>query len=127
MGGRHTAPGALVGIVGVGGRRAWGQYRRRRSGATRRGRGGKSVRRSVAAAWSLAVLVAAAAIATATAAEGVPPITVRAGKADSLNHALAVQFAEAGGGRGNGALTPVVEESQRAVANVIDAPPPRAH
>src|SRR5260221_11168098 len=106
MGGRHTAPGAFVRIVGLAGLRAWGQYRRRRSGATKRGRGGKSVRRSVAAAWSLAVLVAAAAITTATPAEGVPPITVRAGKVDSLNHALAGQFAEAVPRGGNRPPTP---------------------
>ena len=80
------------------------------------------MRRRAAAAWGVAVLVAAAVTATATAAEGVPPITVRAGKADSLNHALAVQFAEAVASGGNGALTLVVEESQGSVQNVMDAP-----
>jgi uncharacterized protein len=76
------------------------------------------VRRGVAAAWGVALLVAAT--VTAAAADGVPAITVRAGKDDSLNHALAVQFSEAVAGGGNGALTLVVEESQGSVQNVID-------
>ena len=77
------------------------------------------MRRRIAATWGVALLVAAT--VTAAAAEGLPAITVRAGKADSLNHALAVQFSEAVASGGNGALTLVVEESQGSVQNVIDA------
>jgi uncharacterized protein len=77
------------------------------------------VRRRGAVAWGVALLVAATPMAAA--AEGLPAITVRAGKADSLNHALAVQFSEAVASGGNGALTLVVEESQGSVQNVIDA------
>lgn len=76
------------------------------------------MKRIVVAAWGAAALVVTA--ATAMAAEGVPAITVRAGKADSLNHALAMQFAEAVANGGNGALTLVVEESQGSVQNVMD-------
>lgn len=76
------------------------------------------MKRIVVAAWGVAALVVTA--ATAMAAEGVPAITVRAGKADSLNHALAMQFAEAVANGGNGALTLVVEESQGSVQNVMD-------
>jgi TRAP transporter TAXI family solute receptor len=57
----------------------------------------------------------------ARAADGPPPITIRAGKADSPNHALAIQFAEAVANGGNGALTLVIEESQGSVQNVMDA------
>jgi TRAP transporter TAXI family solute receptor len=54
------------------------------------------------------------------AADPPPPIIVHAGKGDSLNHALAMQFAEALA-QGNNALTVQVEESQGSVQNVIDA------
>jgi uncharacterized protein len=77
------------------------------------------VKRMAVAACLIAALAAAAPAAMAT--EGVPAIIVRAGKADSLNHALAVQFAEAIANGANGALTLVVEESQGSVQNVIDA------
>jgi TRAP transporter TAXI family solute receptor len=71
-------------------------------------------------ALCLAVLMPAA--LPARAADGPPPITIRAGKADSANHALAVQFAEAVANGTNGALTLVIEESQGSVQNVMDAP-----
>ena len=54
------------------------------------------------------------------AAEPAPAIIVHAGKADSLSHALAVQFAEAVA-QGNNALTVQVEESQGSVQNIIDS------
>ena len=79
------------------------------------------MRRRVAAACSAAFLIAVSAAMGALAAEGTPPITVRAGKADSLNHALALQFAEAVANGANGALTLVVEESQGSVQNVMEA------
>jgi uncharacterized protein len=71
-------------------------------------------------ALCLAVLLPAA--LPARAADAPPPITIRAGKADSPNHALAVQFAEAVANGANGALTLVIEESQGSVQNVMDAP-----
>jgi len=49
-----------------------------------------------------------------------PAITIRAGKSDSLNHALAVQFAEAVAVAVNGAYTLDVQESQGSIANVMD-------
>jgi uncharacterized protein len=67
----------------------------------------------------LAVLLPAA--PPARAADGAA-VTIRAGKADSPNHALAVQFAEAVANGSNGALTLVIEESQGSVQNVMDAP-----
>ena len=73
--------------------------------------------RTFAAACCAAALLIAAA---ASAAEA-PPITVRAGKADSVNHALAVQFSDAIANGANGKLTLVVEESQGSVQNIIDA------
>ncbi len=54
------------------------------------------------------------------AADAPPTIVVHAGKADSLSHALAVQFAEALA-QGNNALTVQVEESQGSVQNIMDA------
>jgi TRAP transporter TAXI family solute receptor len=54
------------------------------------------------------------------AAEVPAAIIVHAGKADSLNHALALQFAEALA-QGNNALTVQVEESQGSVQNIVDA------
>jgi uncharacterized protein len=71
-------------------------------------------------ALCLAMLVPAA--PPARAADGPPPVTIRAGKADSPNHALAVQFAEAVANGGNGAITLVIEESQGSVENVMEAP-----
>jgi TRAP transporter TAXI family solute receptor len=56
----------------------------------------------------------------AMAADASAPIIVHAGKADSLTHTLAVQFAEAVAS-GNNALTIQVEESQGSVQNIIDA------
>ncbi len=56
----------------------------------------------------------------AHAAELPAAIIVHAGKADSLNHGFAVQFAEALA-QGNNALTIQVEESQGSVQNIIDA------
>jgi TRAP transporter TAXI family solute receptor len=54
------------------------------------------------------------------AADAPPPIVVHAGKADSLNHALALQFAQAVA-QGNIALTVQVEESQGSAQNIKDA------
>ena len=71
-------------------------------------------------ALCLAVLLPAA--LPARAAEGASAITIRAGKAEGPNHALAVQFAEAVANGSNGALTLVIEESQGSVQNVMDAP-----
>jgi TRAP transporter TAXI family solute receptor len=71
-------------------------------------------------ALCLAVLLPAG--LPARAADPPSPITIRAGKADSPNHALAVQFAEALANGTNGALTLVIEESQGSVQNVMDAP-----
>jgi TRAP transporter TAXI family solute receptor len=71
-------------------------------------------------ALCLAVLLPAA--LPARAADRASPIIIRAGKADSPNHALAVQFAEAVANGSNGALTLVIEKSQGSVQNVMDAP-----
>jgi TRAP transporter TAXI family solute receptor len=60
-------------------------------------------------------------VAPLLAAAKEPAITIRAGKSDSLNHALAVQFAEAVAIAVNGAYTLDVQESQGSVANVMDA------
>lgn len=57
---------------------------------------------------------------SATAAEAPSSIIVRAGKADSLYHGLAVQFATALA-EGNTTLMPIVEESQGSVQNIMDA------
>lgn len=73
--------------------------------------------RRVCAAVLGAVLVLAGAPVRAA---DPPPIIVHAGKADSLSHALAMQFAEALA-QGNNALTVQVEESQGSVQNIIDA------
>jgi len=48
-------------------------------------------------------------------------ILIRAGKADSLNHALAVQFAASVAGALSGAYTLDVQESQGSIENVMDA------
>jgi uncharacterized protein len=76
------------------------------------------IRSIIAAGFGAALLVIGA--APMSAAEPSIPIIVHAGKSDSLYHALAVQFAEAVA-KGNDALTPVVEESQGSVQNIIDA------
>lgn len=76
------------------------------------------MRRIFAAACAGALLLAAAPV---HAASDPPAITVRAGKADSTSHALAMQFAEAVASGANGALTLVVEESQGSVQNILDA------
>ena len=75
------------------------------------------MRRAFAAIFCAVLLSAAA---PARAADVPPSIIVHAGKADSLNHALALQFAEAVA-QGNNALTVQVEESQGSVQNIIDA------
>ena len=73
-----------------------------------------------AAAWLGAALLFLAHAAPARAADPAPAISIHAGKADSLNHALAMQFAAAVA-TGNTALTLQVEESQGSVQNIIDA------
>jgi len=79
-----------------------------------------SVKSVIAAATGTALLLMG--IAPTVAAEPRPlPIIVHAGKSDGLYHALAVQFAEAMA-KGDDTLTPVVEESQGSVQNIIDAP-----
>jgi TRAP transporter TAXI family solute receptor len=75
------------------------------------------VGRAFAALFGAVLLLASA---PGRGAEAPPPIVVHAGKADSLNHALALQFAEAVA-QGNIALTVQVEESQGSVQNIIDA------
>jgi len=74
------------------------------------------VNRLVAAVMGVGLL----STATIARAAEPPAITIHAGKVDSLNHALAVQFAEAVA-QGNNALTVVVEESQGSVQNIKDA------
>jgi len=66
--------------------------------------------------------------ATAKGKETTTAITVRAGKSDSANFALARQFSEAIALAGNGAWTLDVRESQGSVQNVIDSAksPPNA-
>jgi uncharacterized protein len=76
------------------------------------------VGRALTALFGAVFLVASA---PGRAADAPPPIIVHAGKADSLNHALALQFAQAVA-QGNIALTVQVEESQGSVQNIIDAP-----
>lgn len=73
--------------------------------------------RPACAAICCALLLSAA---PGRAAEAPATIIVHAGKADSLSHALAVQFAEALP-QGNNALTIQVEESQGSVQNIIDS------
>ncbi|HUH83339.1 MAG TPA: TAXI family TRAP transporter solute-binding subunit [Stellaceae bacterium] len=72
--------------------------------------------RLVAAVMGVALL----STATMAGAADPPAVTIHAGKADSLNHALAVQFAEAVA-QGNTGFTVVVEESQGSVQNIKDA------
>jgi len=76
------------------------------------------VRRACAAVSGAVLLLLSA--PPGRAAEAPPAIIVHAGKADSLNHALALQFAEALA-QGNNALTVQVEESQGSVQNIKDA------
>jgi uncharacterized protein len=59
--------------------------------------------------------------AAARAVEPAAPIIIHAGKTDSINHGLAMQFAEALA-EGNNALTIQVEDSQGSVQNIKDAP-----
>jgi uncharacterized protein len=60
-------------------------------------------------------------VAPAEAKEQTGSILIRAGKSDSINHALAVQFAEAVAVAVNGAYTLDVQESQGSIQNVMDA------
>jgi TRAP transporter TAXI family solute receptor len=78
--------------------------------------GGGEVKRLLAAVMGVGL------VSTATMVRAVDPpaITIHAGKADSLNHALALQFAEAVA-QGSNALTVEVEESQGSVQNIKDA------
>jgi uncharacterized protein len=73
--------------------------------------------RALAAGLCALILTVAA---SAQAADATAAIAVHAGKSDSVNHALALQFAEALA-QGNNALTIQVEESQGSVQNIIDA------
>jgi len=59
--------------------------------------------------------------AAAEAKDQTASIIIRAGKSDSPNHALAVQFAEALAVALNGAYTLDVQESQGSIRNVMDA------
>ncbi|HUK60041.1 MAG TPA: TAXI family TRAP transporter solute-binding subunit [Stellaceae bacterium] len=71
----------------------------------------------------LAILFSAALLFTAgevPAKEQTKSIVIRAGKTDSPNHALAVQFAEAVAVALNGAYTLDVQESQGSIENVRD-------
>ena len=83
-----------------------------------------SAKRVWGTAACLAVLCLAASIGAVPgqAKESTTSVTVRAGKADSPNYALARQFSEALALAGNGAFTLDVKESQGSVQNVIDAP-----
>ena len=58
---------------------------------------------------------------SAAARDRAPSIVIHAGKADSVNHGLARQFAEAIAVAMNGSLTLDVQESQGSVDNVIEA------
>lgn len=72
----------------------------------------------------LAIFCCAAALllgAAAAAKDQSKSIVIRAGKADSPSHALAVQFAEAVAVALNGAYTLDVQESQGSIENVMDS------
>lgn len=72
----------------------------------------------------LAIFCCAAALFMASQSLAKDPtksIVIRAGKADSPNHALAVQFAEVVAVALNGAYTLDVQESQGSIENVMDA------
>src|SRR5580704_2867924 len=60
-------------------------------------------------------------ISPAFAAVADPPLALRAGKADSPYHALAIELVAALSQQGSGAPAIAVEESQGSVQNVIDA------
>jgi TRAP transporter TAXI family solute receptor len=66
-------------------------------------------------------LLATLLIAPAAAAVPDPPLALRAGKADSLYHALALELVAALKDAGSNAPAVAVEESQGSVQNVIDA------
>ncbi len=71
----------------------------------------------------LAIFCCAAALSitpVAHAKDATKSIVIRAGKADSPSHALAVQFAEAVAVALNGAYTLDVQESQGSIENVMD-------
>lgn len=73
---------------------------------------------------TLAICSCVVALALAIPADAKEPagsILIRAGKSDSPNHALAVQFAATVAGAANGAYTLDVQESQGSIENVIDA------
>jgi TRAP transporter TAXI family solute receptor len=76
----------------------------------------------VAACLAVLCLADLSCAVSSHAKETTTSITVRAGKADSPNYALARQFSEALALAGNGAFTLDVRESQGSVQNVIDAP-----
>ena len=69
----------------------------------------------------LALGASAEAKIAAAAKDATASIVIRAGKSDSPNHALAVQFAEAVAVALNGAYTLDVQESQGSVDNVMQA------
>jgi TRAP transporter TAXI family solute receptor len=73
---------------------------------------------------TLAICTCAVALALAMPAgakEQTGSVLIRAGKSDSLNHALAVQFAATVANAVNGAYTLDVQESQGSIENVMDA------
>jgi uncharacterized protein len=67
------------------------------------------------------ILLGALLISPAAAAVPDPPLTLRAGKADSSYHALALELVSALGEPGSNAPKISIEESQGSVQNVIDA------
>jgi len=74
------------------------------------------------------IVLGALLISPASAAVSDPPLTLRAGKADSPYHALALELVAALSQQGTNAPAIAVEESQGSVQNVIDAakdPTPR--
>jgi uncharacterized protein len=74
------------------------------------------------------LLLGGLSVPLAAAAVSDPPLALRAGKADSPYHALAVELAAALGQPGGNAPAISVEESQGSVQNVIDAAQePAAH
>jgi uncharacterized protein len=70
---------------------------------------------------TVALALGALSVAPAEAAVADPPLALRAGKADSPYHALAVELVEALGLPGGNAPAISLEESQGSVQNVIDA------
>jgi uncharacterized protein len=67
------------------------------------------------------ILLGTVLMSPAAAAVADPPLALRAGKADSPYHALALELVAALGEPGSNAPTIAVEESQGSVQNVIDA------